>query len=167
MRECIKDLERRVEELGGGGEGESVGADLKKEMKGGGGGKRVEVKDGKRREAVEEVLKVIRVKTDVKEIRKLGEVEGKGGEMLLLKIEGRRTKEKNYEKKERVEGQKREDYGRFDIKREKDKVETRRDSKAGREERDENMGGLRKDKDWEAVVDLGRERRERGSAEGQ
>lgn len=34
MRECIKGLERRVEELGGCGGGESEGTDLKKEMRG-------------------------------------------------------------------------------------------------------------------------------------
>lgn len=85
MRECIKEFERRVEELrGGGGEG-SEGADLKRGMREGGEIaenrlleiekkveirereerrrniiiKRVEVKDGKRREAIEKVLKVV------------------------------------------------------------------------------------------------------------
>lgn len=85
MRECIKGLKKRVEELKGGGGKESEGADLKRGMRGGGKIaenrllkierkvemrereerrrniiiKRVEVKDGKKREAVEKVLKVV------------------------------------------------------------------------------------------------------------
>lgn len=48
--------------------------------------KEVEVKDGKRREVVEKVLKIIGVTADIEEIRKLGEEEGKSKEMLLLKL---------------------------------------------------------------------------------
>lgn len=41
--------------------------------------KGMEMKNGKRREAVEEVLKIIGVKVDIEEMKKLGEEEGKGG----------------------------------------------------------------------------------------
>lgn len=44
---------------------------------------RVGVREGKRRKAVEKVLKVIRVKIEMEDIRKLEEKKGKGGEMLV------------------------------------------------------------------------------------
>lgn len=104
MRECIKELEMRVREIEGTTEGESEEVDLKGGKKGGGRivenrlteiERRIEikereerrkniiikvveevlrVKEGKRRKAVEEVLKVmIGVKTEMEEIRKLRE----------------------------------------------------------------------------------------------
>lgn len=50
------------------------------------------MKNGKRREAVEEVLKVIEVRANIEEIRKLEGEEGKGGEMLLLKLKSEEQK---------------------------------------------------------------------------
>lgn len=48
--------------------------------------KGVKVKNGRRREAVEEVLKRTGAKADMEEAKKLGGEEGKGGEILLVKL---------------------------------------------------------------------------------
>lgn len=45
--------------------------------------KGAEVKEGKKREAVEQILKIIGVKAEMGEIRKLEEEEGKDREMLV------------------------------------------------------------------------------------
>lgn len=60
--------------------------------------KKVEVKEGKRKEAVEEILKARGVKVDMKEVRKLGREEGKGG-MLLVKLKGEKQKREIMRKK--------------------------------------------------------------------
>lgn len=65
--------------------------------------KGVEVKDGKRKKAVEEILKVLKVKAEMEKIRRLGGEEGKNGEMLLVKLKGEEQK-RDYEKEEAVEG---------------------------------------------------------------
>lgn len=64
--------------------------------------KEVEVKEGKRREAAEEVLKVVGVKADMEEIRKLKGEERKGREMLM-KLKDEEQKKEKYEKEERIE----------------------------------------------------------------
>lgn len=46
----------------------------------------MQAKEGKRKEAVEEVLKILRVREDMEEIRRLGGEEERGGEMLLVKL---------------------------------------------------------------------------------
>lgn len=56
------------------------------------------MKDGKRKEAVEEVMKVLGVRADMEEIRRLGGEEGRGGEMLLVKLK----KEEREQKRERL-----------------------------------------------------------------
>lgn len=61
--------------------------------------KRVEVNDSKRREAVEKVLKVIGVRADMKEVKKLGKEEKKGGEILLVKLKGKKQKREIIRKK--------------------------------------------------------------------
>lgn len=69
---------------------------------------RVGVREGKRRKAVEKVLKVIRVKIEMEDIRKLEEKKGKGGEMLVKlkdevhKREIMRTKKKLKKRKNKV-----------------------------------------------------------------
>lgn len=60
------------------------------------------MKEGKRREAAEEVLKVVGVKADMEEIRKLGREERKGREMLM-KLKDEEQKKEKYEKEERIE----------------------------------------------------------------
>lgn len=55
--------------------------------------KEIETKDGNRRGAVEELLKVIGVKMEVTEIRRIGEGTEKGrGEMLLVKLKNEEQK---------------------------------------------------------------------------
>lgn len=81
----------------------------------------MEIKDVKRRKAVKEVLKVIGVRADIDEIRKLEGKEERSGKMLLLKLEGEEQKRESMRRK-------REKYGRFDLEREKDEMEARRDS---------------------------------------
>lgn len=48
----------------------------------------MEVKESKRREAVEEVLKTLGVKEDMKEFKKLEGEKRKNGETLLVKLKG-------------------------------------------------------------------------------
>lgn len=60
MRDCIKGLERRVEELGGDGKGELEGVDLKEEMSGGRGIVENRLREGKERRR--NVLKGVEVK---------------------------------------------------------------------------------------------------------
>lgn len=121
MRERNKELEKKVSEIGGTTGGESEGVDLKSGKRGGGRivknrlteiEKRIEmrkrekrrrniiingvdVKEGKRREAVKKTLKMIGVKTErLEEIRKLGGEEGKDGEILIILKERRHKKER-------------------------------------------------------------------------
>jgi len=50
--------------------------------------KGMKAKEGKRREAVEEILEVIGAKVEIKEVRRIGEITEKGrGEMMLVKLE--------------------------------------------------------------------------------
>lgn len=128
IRDCIKGLERRMEELGGNGEKELKGVDLKEGMrKGSGIGedrlreierriemrereerrrniilKGVEVKEGKRREAVEEVFKVLGVRAEMEEIKKLGGVERRA--MLLVKLKGEEQKKEIMRRKRELKG---------------------------------------------------------------
>lgn len=49
--------------------------------------KGIETKKGKRKEAVEEIMNEIRVRVDIKEIRRVGErTDKERGEMLLIKL---------------------------------------------------------------------------------
>jgi len=48
--------------------------------------KGVEIKEGKRREAVEELMKIIGVKVDIGEVKRIGGEVGKGGESLWVKL---------------------------------------------------------------------------------
>lgn len=66
--------------------------------------KGVVVKDVKRKEAVEEVMKVLRVKADMEEIRRLGGEEGRGGEMLLVKLKGKEQKREIMRRKRELRG---------------------------------------------------------------
>lgn len=62
------------------------------------------MKDGKRREAVEEVLKVLGVRAEMEEIRKLGGEEGKGRKMLLIKLKNEAQKRKIMRRKRELKG---------------------------------------------------------------
>lgn len=65
--------------------------------------KGVVVKDVKRKEAVEEMMKVLRVKADMEEVRRLGE-ERRGGEMLLVKLKGKEQKREIMRRKRELRG---------------------------------------------------------------
>lgn len=50
----------------------------------------VEVNNGRRREAMEEIMRLIGVKVEIQEIRRIGGREEKGkGEMLLVRLKSR------------------------------------------------------------------------------
>lgn len=69
----------------------------------------VKIREGKRRKAVE-ILKILRAKAEIKEIRRIGEIIEKGGKMMLIKLTRKRRvkggdnggKEKFEKKKERI-----------------------------------------------------------------
>lgn len=69
----------------------------------------VEIREGKRRKAVE-ILKILRAKAEIKEIRRIGEIIEKGRKMMLIKLTRKRGvkggddggKEKFEKKKERI-----------------------------------------------------------------
>ncbi|XP_011864665.1 PREDICTED: uncharacterized protein LOC105560291 [Vollenhovia emeryi] len=64
----------------------------------------VEVREGKRREAVEEVMKIIGAKAEIKEVRRIGERREEGREMLLVKLENEEQKWDIMEKKRNLRG---------------------------------------------------------------
>lgn len=70
--------------------------------------KGVEVKNGRRREAVEDLLNMIKtgVKAEMEEVKKLGEEEGKKGEMLLVKFKGEEQKREIMRRKRELKGRK-------------------------------------------------------------
>lgn len=65
--------------------------------------KEVEMKEGKKREVLEDVLRVIGVKAEIEEIRKLEGQKAKDREMLMVKIKDEARK-RVIIKKERIEG---------------------------------------------------------------
>lgn len=65
-------------------------------------------------------------------MRRIGE-EKKGEKMVWVRLENRGTKMESARKKEKPAGQKDKDIGGHDMEREKDKIETARNSKVGRE----------------------------------
>lgn len=126
MRKSIKGLEERIEELDGkrGGRREEDGIE-EKEKEGEMGGRLrkiemkeredkkknilirgIEVKDGKRREAVEEIFKLLEIKADIREIKGLGGEMGKGKKMLLIKLGCEEQRKEIWEKKNRLKGRK-------------------------------------------------------------
>lgn len=111
------------------------------------------MKDGKRREAVEEVLKVLGVRAEMEEIRKLGGEEGKGRKMLELKSKAQKREIMRRKRELKGRGEKiiKDVIGRG--KRE-DEVDVRRNSKGEREKEDESIGRLWKDKNWGTMVNL-------------
>lgn len=73
--------------------------------------KGVETKDGNKREAVEELLKVIDVKVEITEIRRIGVGMEKGrGEMLLVKLGNKEQKWEIMTKKKNLKGRKERVY---------------------------------------------------------
>jgi len=69
--------------------------------------KGMEAKEGKRREAVEEILEVIGAKVEIKEVRRIGEITEKGrGEMMLVKLESEDQKWEVMAKKKNLKGRK-------------------------------------------------------------
>lgn len=130
LRNCIKGLENKMEKLAK--EGISKGPERGKEVEEGGEGlrskvgriernlerqereerrkniiiKRVEVRNGKRKEAVEEILEKIGVKVEIKEIKRI-----RGGmedteEMVLVKLEDQEQKREIMRKKGMLKGRK-------------------------------------------------------------
>lgn len=64
----------------------------------------MQVKEGKRKEAVEEVLKILGVREDMEEIRRLGGKEGRGREMLLVKLKRKEQKREIMRRKRELKG---------------------------------------------------------------
>lgn len=65
--------------------------------------KGAEVKEDKRRETAEKIIKIIEVKVEIKEIRRISEETEKGkGEMLLIKLENEEQKREIMRKKKRL-----------------------------------------------------------------
>lgn len=171
MRRTTGKLERRVERLEGGGKAGiewdrnevEIGKRLremerKMEMKEREERRKnflikvLEVKEGKRREAVEEILKTLGVDIEIKEMRRIGRDGNK--EMILVGTGGRAEKGSNKKEKE-FERQEREDMGRLDVGGEKDEVETGGNREKRRKERGEGMDWIWEDKDWRAMVEVG------------
>lgn len=75
----------------------------------------------------------------------MGEEEGKGEKMLLVKL--KKEQKRNNEKEEGIEEEKRESYGELDVEGDENKVEIRRDSKGGGEKRG-IAGKIRIGKNW-------------------
>jgi len=70
--------------------------------------KGMEVKEGKRKEAMEEILEIIGAKVEIKEIKRIGEITEKGrGEMLSVKLENEERKWEVMAKKNLKERKKR------------------------------------------------------------
>lgn len=142
-------MERKVEELEGSRGGKPEGADMKREIRGeeivesrlleikkkdrdegkerekNYYNKRVEVKYGTRREAVEEVLKVIIVKVDIEEIRKLGGEKEKRN--VIVKLKSKEQKKGIMKTKRKLKGRKKRIMEDLTW-RKKDKMEARGDS---------------------------------------
>lgn len=64
----------------------------------------VDVREGERRKAVEEILGVVGVKVEVEEIRKIGEDKEKRREMLLVRLENEEQKWEVMEKMKKLRG---------------------------------------------------------------
>lgn len=64
----------------------------------------VDVREGERRKAVEEILGVMGVKVEVEEIRKIGEDKGKRRKMLLVRLGNEEQKWEVMEKKKKLRG---------------------------------------------------------------
>lgn len=58
-----------------------------------------EVKEGKRRDAAEEIFKLVGVKVEIKEVRRVGEIREDGKEILLVKLGNEEQKWEVMEKK--------------------------------------------------------------------
>lgn len=61
--------------------------------------KGVEIKKGKRKEAIEEIIKIVEVKIDIKKIKRLGKDIKTGKETILVKLENEEQKRKIWKKK--------------------------------------------------------------------
>jgi len=66
----------------------------------------VEVREGKRREAVEEILKIVGVKVEIKEVRRVRGINEKEGEMVLVKLGSEEQKGEVIGKKKILKGRK-------------------------------------------------------------
>jgi len=100
--------------------------------------KGAEVKEGKRKEAVEEVIEALGVKAEIEGVWKLGRGEREEREMI-----------------EELEGEERESGGGLDVGRKTYKVEIGGNSKKGRKKGKTSLGGIWEDKDRRAVVEMG------------
>jgi len=66
----------------------------------------VEVKEGGRRKAVEEILGIVGAKVEVGEVKRIGEVKEKGRKMLLVRLGSEEQKWEVMEKKKNLRGRK-------------------------------------------------------------
>lgn len=103
-----------------------------------------------KKEAVEKVMKVLRVRADLEEIRRLGEEEGRGGEMLLMKLKGEEQKRKIMRRKTKLRGRREKILQDWTWKERK--MRWRLEEITKKEKRDESMGRIQKDKNWETLM---------------
>jgi len=100
----------------------------------------LEVKEGKRRKAVEDILKEIGVEAKIKEIWRITAEREKGREAVGIKVEETEKRGEIWEKKKKLKRRKERILeGRLDIEEEEDEMEIGGDSKGGREERKEDL----------------------------
>lgn len=64
----------------------------------------VEIKKEKRKEAIEEIIKIVEVKIDIKKIKRLGKDIKTGKETILVKLENEEQKRKIWKKKSALKG---------------------------------------------------------------
>lgn len=93
------------------------------------------MKERSRREVVEKIMRVVKVKVEIKKMRKIGEKKRRwrGRHQRI------RNKNRRCQKEKKPVRQKGNDIGRHDMKKEKDKMETAKNSKSKKEGREQSM----------------------------
>lgn len=66
--------------------------------------KGIEIKKGKRKEAIEEIIKIVEIKIDIKKIKRLGKDTKTGKETIIVKLENEEQKRKIWKKKSTLKG---------------------------------------------------------------
>lgn len=66
--------------------------------------KGVEIKEGKRREAVEKVLEIIRARVEVREVKRIARDGDREGEMILVRLRSEEQRKEVMERKAKLRG---------------------------------------------------------------
>lgn len=66
--------------------------------------KGVEIKEGKRREAVEKVLEIIRARVEVREVKRIARDRDREGEMILVRLGSEEQRKEVMERKAKLRG---------------------------------------------------------------